>query len=224
MLDLLKCTVSSLEHSYTNAGLGGMASVFSLLEIARTHYQTKGNLHSNVPITFLCEYLASSVVSAYIQSNRYVPTQRAFDFERVLFLFTAVSIWVSVTFTYPWVSAFLSVPFYRKITCSLPSNLTSIPCVSMCLCYFLFFLFPVLCFLGAHLWLTDPEKRKRSPTEGVSSPGSKESPSGRMESARAAGVLLVPRIQLPPPSSEKSSQQFDTRSLNEENFIASIGV
>ncbi|XP_073764787.1 MAP kinase-activating death domain protein isoform X24 [Danio rerio] len=109
MLDILKCTVSSLEHSYTNAGLGGMASVFSLLEIARTHYQTK-----------------------------------------------------------------------------------------------------------------DPEKRKRSPTEGLSSPGSKESPSGRMESARAAGVLLVPRIQLPPPSSGKSSRQFDTRSLNEENFIASI--
>uniref|UniRef100_A0A8C1L4P2 MAP kinase-activating death domain protein n=1 Tax=Cyprinus carpio TaxID=7962 RepID=A0A8C1L4P2_CYPCA len=109
MLDLLKCTVSSLEHSYTNAGLGGMASVFSLLEIARTHYQTK-----------------------------------------------------------------------------------------------------------------DPEKRKRSPTEGVSSPGSKESPSGRMENARAAGVLLVPRIQLPPPSSGKSSRQFDSRSLNEENFIASI--
>ncbi|KAK7170417.1 hypothetical protein R3I94_000592 [Phoxinus phoxinus] len=109
MLDLLKCTVSSLEHSYTNAGLGGMASVFSLLEIARTHYQTK-----------------------------------------------------------------------------------------------------------------DLDKRKRSPTEGMNSPGSKESPSGRMESARAAGVLLVPRIQLPPPSSEKSPRQFDTRSLNEENFIASI--
>ncbi|XP_077941945.1 MAP kinase-activating death domain protein isoform X35 [Gasterosteus aculeatus] len=43
MLDILKCTVSSLEHSYTNAGLGGMASVFSLMEIARTHYQTKGS-------------------------------------------------------------------------------------------------------------------------------------------------------------------------------------
>ncbi|XP_055363545.1 MAP kinase-activating death domain protein isoform X11 [Betta splendens] len=43
MLDILKCTISSLEHSYTNAGLGGMASVFSLLEIARTHYQTKGS-------------------------------------------------------------------------------------------------------------------------------------------------------------------------------------
>ncbi|KAL6461526.1 hypothetical protein MHYP_G00296700 [Metynnis hypsauchen] len=109
MLDLLKCTVSSLEHSYTNAGLGGMASVFSLLEIARTHYQTK-----------------------------------------------------------------------------------------------------------------EPEKRKRSPTDGASSPGSKESPSVRVESARAAGVLLVPRIQLPPPSSGKGARQFDTRSLNEENFIASI--
>lgn len=44
MLDILKCTVSSLEHSYTNAGLGGMASVFSLLEMAHTHYQTKGNV------------------------------------------------------------------------------------------------------------------------------------------------------------------------------------
>ncbi len=129
MLDLLKCTVSSLEHSYTNAGLGGMASVFSLLEIARTHYQTKGNLHSNVPIQFVCEYLASNVVSACIQSKRYVPTQRDFAFERVLFLFTAVSILMSVTFTYPWVSAFLSVPFKREITCSLPSNLTSILCV-----------------------------------------------------------------------------------------------
>ncbi|KAM4617218.1 MAP kinase-activating death domain protein isoform 13-T13 [Discoglossus pictus] len=42
MLDLLKCTVSSLEQSYANAGLGGMASVFSLLEIAHTHYYSKG--------------------------------------------------------------------------------------------------------------------------------------------------------------------------------------
>ncbi|KYO21744.1 MAP kinase-activating death domain protein isoform C [Alligator mississippiensis] len=42
MLDLLKCTVSSLEHSYANAGLGGMASVFGLLEIAHTHYYNKG--------------------------------------------------------------------------------------------------------------------------------------------------------------------------------------
>ncbi|XP_073397721.1 MAP kinase-activating death domain protein isoform X18 [Dendrobates tinctorius] len=41
MLDMLKCTVSSLEQSYANAGLGGMASIFSLLEIAHTHYYNK---------------------------------------------------------------------------------------------------------------------------------------------------------------------------------------
>uniref|UniRef100_A0A1D5QXM1 MAP kinase-activating death domain protein n=1 Tax=Macaca mulatta TaxID=9544 RepID=A0A1D5QXM1_MACMU len=38
MLDLLKCTILSLEQSYAHAGLGGMASIFGLLEIAQTHY------------------------------------------------------------------------------------------------------------------------------------------------------------------------------------------
>uniref|UniRef100_A0A8C4LQ76 MAP kinase-activating death domain protein n=1 Tax=Equus asinus TaxID=9793 RepID=A0A8C4LQ76_EQUAS len=42
MLDLLKCTVLSLEQSYAHAGLGGMASIFGLLEIAQTHYYSKG--------------------------------------------------------------------------------------------------------------------------------------------------------------------------------------
>uniref|UniRef100_A0A672JE11 MAP kinase-activating death domain protein n=1 Tax=Salarias fasciatus TaxID=181472 RepID=A0A672JE11_SALFA len=110
MLDILKCTVSSLEHSYTNAGLGGMASVFSLLEIARTHYQTK-----------------------------------------------------------------------------------------------------------------DPEKRKRSPTDSAGSPGSKESPSGRLETARPQGLLNIPHLQLPHHTTGKGARHYDTRSLNEENFIASIG-
>ncbi|XP_061595040.1 MAP kinase-activating death domain protein isoform X13 [Cololabis saira] len=110
MLDILKCTVSSLEHTYTNAGLGGMASVFSLLEIARTHYQTK-----------------------------------------------------------------------------------------------------------------DPEKRKRSPTDSAGSPGSKESPSGRMETARPQGLLNIPHLHLPHHTTGKGAHHFDTRSLNEENFIASIG-
>ncbi|CDQ87712.1 unnamed protein product [Oncorhynchus mykiss] len=113
MLDILKCTVSSLEHSYTNAGLGGMASVFVLLEIARTHYQTK----------------------------------------------------------------------------------------------------------------VDPEKRKRSPSDSASSPGSKGSPSPRMEGTKPPGLLPVPRLQLPHPTSGgKGTRHFDTRSLNEENFIASIGA
>ncbi|XP_056269480.1 MAP kinase-activating death domain protein isoform X6 [Pseudoliparis swirei] len=112
MLDILKCTVSSLEHSYTNAGLGGMASVFSLLEIARTHYQTK-----------------------------------------------------------------------------------------------------------------DKEKRKRSPTDSADSPGSKESPPGSTETGAAAappGLLYVPHLQLPQHAVGRGARHFDTRSLNEENFIASI--
>ncbi|XP_055280013.1 MAP kinase-activating death domain protein isoform X46 [Moschus berezovskii] len=41
MLDLLKCTVLSLEQSFAHAGLGGMASIFGLLEIAQTHYYSK---------------------------------------------------------------------------------------------------------------------------------------------------------------------------------------
>ncbi|XP_018619121.2 MAP kinase-activating death domain protein isoform X4 [Scleropages formosus] len=113
MLDLLKCTVSSLEHSYSNAGLGGMASVFSLLEIARTHYQTK-----------------------------------------------------------------------------------------------------------------EPEKRKRSPSDagGSSSPGSKGSLTPRGDAAPPLRPLLEPKLQLypPAPSATKGARQYDTRSLNEENFIASI--
>ncbi|XP_073515047.1 MAP kinase-activating death domain protein isoform X11 [Phyllobates terribilis] len=49
MLDMLKCTVSSLEQSYANAGLGGMASIFSLLEVAHTHYYNKGTEQAKPP-------------------------------------------------------------------------------------------------------------------------------------------------------------------------------
>lgn len=68
MLDILKCTVSSLEHSYTNAGLGGMASVFSLLEIARTHYQTKGTPHMFTSGVFTAE-AGASVPNIYSASS-----------------------------------------------------------------------------------------------------------------------------------------------------------
>lgn len=72
--------------------------------------------------------------------------------------------------------------------------------------------------------LIDPEKRKRSPTDSAGSPGSKESPSGRMETARPQGLLNIPHLQLPHHTTVKGARHFDTRSLNEENFIASIGV
>ncbi|XP_068540924.1 MAP kinase-activating death domain protein isoform X16 [Anas acuta] len=110
MLDLLKCTVLSLEQSYANAGLGGMASVFGLLEIAHTHYYNK-----------------------------------------------------------------------------------------------------------------EPEKRKRSPTDGSVTPVGKDP-------ASSPRVELKPAMQLPVPQlmskglgpAGKGPREFDTRSLKEENFIASI--
>lgn len=72
--------------------------------------------------------------------------------------------------------------------------------------------------------VVDPEKRKRSPTDSAGSPGSKESPSGPMETAKPQGLLNIPHLQLPHHTTGKGARHFDTRSLNEENFIASIGV
>uniref|UniRef100_A0A8C0U208 MAP kinase-activating death domain protein n=1 Tax=Cyanistes caeruleus TaxID=156563 RepID=A0A8C0U208_CYACU len=111
MLDLLKCTVLSLEQSYANAGLGGMASVFGLLEIAHTHYYNK-----------------------------------------------------------------------------------------------------------------EPEKRKRSPTDGSVTPVGKDPASSPRVEPKPATQLPVPHLMPKPPSpAGKGPREFDTRSLKEENFIASIG-
>ena len=49
MLKLVNAVVSGLEHSYSNNGLGGMASVLSALEIAHTHYWAKAELNENEP-------------------------------------------------------------------------------------------------------------------------------------------------------------------------------
>ncbi|XP_074680114.1 MAP kinase-activating death domain protein isoform X23 [Strix aluco] len=111
MLDLLKCTVLSLEQSYANAGLGGMASVFGLLEIAHTHYYNK-----------------------------------------------------------------------------------------------------------------EPEKRKRSPTDGSVTPVGKDPASSPRVEPKPAMQLPVPQLMPKAPSpADKGPREFDTRSLKEENFIASIG-
>ncbi|KAM6445211.1 MAP kinase-activating death domain protein isoform 7-T7 [Rhynochetos jubatus] len=111
MLDLLKCTVLSLEQSYANAGLGGMASVFGLLEIAHTHYYNK-----------------------------------------------------------------------------------------------------------------EPEKRKRSPTDGSITPVGKDPASSPRVEPKPAMQLPVPHLMPKAPSpAGKEPREFDTRSLKEENFIASIG-
>jgi hypothetical protein len=41
MLKLLQAVIYGLEQTYSNFGLGGMASAFQVLEIAHTHYWTK---------------------------------------------------------------------------------------------------------------------------------------------------------------------------------------
>lgn len=41
MLKTLQAVIYGLEKTYENYGLGGMASVFQILEIAHTHYWSK---------------------------------------------------------------------------------------------------------------------------------------------------------------------------------------
>ncbi|XP_065801416.1 MAP kinase-activating death domain protein isoform X8 [Muntiacus reevesi] len=111
MLDLLKCTVLSLEQSFAHAGLGGMASIFGLLEIAQTHYYSK-----------------------------------------------------------------------------------------------------------------EPDKRKRSPTESISTPVGKDPGLTGRGDPKAMAQLRVPQLGPRAPSAPgKSPKELDTRSLKEENFVASIG-
>ncbi|XP_044785114.2 MAP kinase-activating death domain protein isoform X44 [Bubalus bubalis] len=110
MLDLLKCTVLSLEQSFAHAGLGGMASIFGLLEIAQTHYYSK-----------------------------------------------------------------------------------------------------------------EPDKRKRSPTESISTPVGKDPGLAGRGDPKAMAQLRVPQLgPLAPSAPGKSPKELDTRSLKEENFVASI--
>ncbi|XP_061237398.1 MAP kinase-activating death domain protein isoform X45 [Bos javanicus] len=110
MLDLLKCMVLSLEQSFAHAGLGGMASIFGLLEIAQTHYYSK-----------------------------------------------------------------------------------------------------------------EPDKRKRSPTESISTPVGKDPGLAGRGDPKAMAQLRVPQLgPLAPSAPGKSPKELDTRSLKEENFVASI--
>ncbi|XP_004399585.1 PREDICTED: MAP kinase-activating death domain protein isoform X4 [Odobenus rosmarus divergens] len=111
MLDLLKCTVLSLEQSYAHAGLGGMASIFGLLEIAQTHYYSK-----------------------------------------------------------------------------------------------------------------EPDKRKRSPTESVQTPGGKGPGLAGRGAPKAMVQLRVPQLgPRAPGAAGRGPKELDTRSLKEENFVASVG-
>lgn len=65
MLKCLQALVHGLSQTYSNFGLGGMASVFQLMEIAHTHYWSKdlsegtfdgASLISQVSVKFIALY------------------------------------------------------------------------------------------------------------------------------------------------------------------------
>ncbi|KAG6458508.1 hypothetical protein O3G_MSEX010898 [Manduca sexta] len=61
MLKVLQAVIHGLEHTYSNFGLGGMASVFQLAEMAHTHYWSKefaGLEHGGMAGSALTEHYA----------------------------------------------------------------------------------------------------------------------------------------------------------------------
>lgn len=71
----------------------------------------------------------------------------------------------------------------------------------------------------------EPEKRKRSPADGSVTPVGKDPASSPRVEPKPA--MQLPVLQLMPKAlspAGKGPREFDTRSLKEENFIASIGV
>ncbi|NP_001363584.1 MAP kinase-activating death domain protein isoform 67 [Homo sapiens] len=75
----------------------------------------------------------------------------------------------------------------------------------------------------AHAGL-EPDKRKRSPTESVNTPVGKDPGLAGRGDPKAMAQLRVPQLGPRAPSATgKGPKELDTRSLKEENFIASIG-
>ncbi|NP_001363591.1 MAP kinase-activating death domain protein isoform 73 [Homo sapiens] len=71
--------------------------------------------------------------------------------------------------------------------------------------------------------LKEPDKRKRSPTESVNTPVGKDPGLAGRGDPKAMAQLRVPQLGPRAPSATgKGPKELDTRSLKEENFIASI--
>ncbi|XP_042202636.1 MAP kinase-activating death domain protein [Callorhinchus milii] len=73
-----------------------------------------------------------------------------------------------------------------------------------------------------HYYTKDSDKRKPSPTEG--GPGGRNETSTAKRDPRPSGVPLSHLLPPPPAPVRNGVGEYDSRSLNEENFIASIGV
>lgn len=69
---------------------------------------------------------------------------------------------------------------------------------------------------------TEPDKRKRSPTE---TPVGKDPGLAGRGDPKAMAQLRVPQLGPRAPSATgKGPKELDTRSLKEENFVASVGM
>lgn len=73
MLKVLQAVVHGLEHTYSNFGLGGMASVFQLAEMAHTHYWSKevaGLEHGGMAGSVLSDYARQELDTPSSPSSR----------------------------------------------------------------------------------------------------------------------------------------------------------
>lgn len=82
---------------------------------------------------------------------------------------------------------------------------------------------PLTTFLYLSL-SSEPDKRKRSPTENVNTPVGKDPGLAGRGDPKAMAQLRVPQLGPRAPSATgRGPKELDTRSLKEENFVASVG-
>lgn len=87
------------------------------------------------------------------------------------------------------------------------------------------FLFTISSDLFLYSLFSEADKRKRSPTESVNTPVGKDAGLAGRGDPKAMAQLRVPQLgPRAPTSAGKGPKEVDTRSLKEENFVASIGV
>ncbi|XP_076970723.1 MAP kinase-activating death domain protein isoform X2 [Tamandua tetradactyla] len=84
--------------------------------------------------------------------------------------------------------------------------------------------FGLLEIAQTHYYSKEPDKRKRSPTESVNMPVGKDPGLAARGDPKAMAQLRVPQLgPWVPSASGKGPKELDTRSLKEENFVASVG-
>lgn len=79
MQKVLQATIRGLEVSFANPGSGGLASVFSLLEIAHTHYWSKDGCDSSTSGFDSQVYLIFHLSFPNLASSATIPRAIAYE-------------------------------------------------------------------------------------------------------------------------------------------------